>query len=357
MKPACHWTTAIAPHKAAAALGGPLLLALLLAAFAATSARAQMGQGGMDAVRGYIERTDELLPWARDLVNETDSGQARSVLRQAEDMNRRAGMEMDRGREGSAANMARRARAALWHAVKLAREAMGLQERLRIRAERFQDLHQQLSERARDAGNEEAVDLLQQAERQAHRAREAHLQGDMRMAWQMFESAENLTTRAARMLADAGDPERLRAELERTAGLIERARTAAGDAPAPPTARRLAEAEEALEQARRHLENGEPARARQMLGLARRLAGDTVGDDAPPPEAAQRQLERFDARMAVLRERFGDGGNDQARALLARAAEHRLRAGEALTAGDSEEALRRIRTAHDLLNQAETMMR
>jgi len=115
--------------------------------------------------------------------------------------------------------------------------------------------------------------------------------------------------------------------------------------------------EEALEQARQHLERGEPARTHQMLTAARRLAGDTVGGGAPPQEAAQRQLERFDARLGVLRERLGDADNDQARNLLARAAEHRTRAGEALSAGETEEALRRIRAGHDILNQVESMMR
>jgi len=338
---------------------GTAALALLLALAGALPAAAQMGGGmGSDAVGDYIARTDELLQWAGELVQETDSGTARTVLRQAADMNRRAEREMGGGRMAQAANMARRSRAALWHAVKLAREAMSLQERLRLRAERFMDMHQQLSERARDTDNAEALDLLQRAQNQAQRAREAHQQGDLRLAWQMFERAEDLTNRAARLIADGTDPERLRAEIERTAQLIERAREAQHGQPAPPVARRLGEAEEALERARNHLERGEPGRALQMTTLARRLAHLAFdGSAAPPDVAARRQIDRFDERMAALGDELGNGGEARVRHLLEQARRHRDRAERALQDGDPDPALREIRAAHDLLNQAETMMR
>ena len=43
-----------------------------------------------------------------------------------------------------------------------------------MRAERFRELHRNLTERARDVGHEGALELLREAERQAHRAREQH---------------------------------------------------------------------------------------------------------------------------------------------------------------------------------------
>lgn len=333
-------------------------LALALAAAAAPAAAQNHGGTAGDAVDAYIARTDELILWGAELVGETDSGTARTVLRQAEDMNRRAEQELGRGRMTQAGNLARRARAALWHAVKLAREAMGLQERLRLRAERFMDLHQQLGERAREAGNEDAVELLRRAENQARRAREAHLQGDLRLAEQMFERAEDLTARAARLIAEGGDPERLRAEIERTAELIDRARAVRPGEPGPQAARQLGEAEEALERARGHLARGEPGRALQAAALARRLAQGLLDEGAPGPEgAARRQIERFDERLAALDERLDRGAGERVRSLLEQARRHRERAERALAGGEPEPALREIRAAHDLLNQAETMAR
>ncbi len=334
-----------------------VLALVLLASLGLGAAQASAQQAG-DAVAEYIERTDELVQWAGELVRETDSGTARTVLRQAEELNRRAEAEMGHGRTAQAMNLARRARAALWHAVKLAREAMGLEERLRLRAERYLDLHQELSERARDAGNEEAMELLRRAEHQARRAREAHLQGDMRLAWQMFERAEELTVRAARLVADGADPERLQAEIERAAALIERAREAQQGEPAPAVARQLAEAEEALERARAYLSQGENGRALHMATLARRLAHAAFDSSAPAPAAAaERQIERFDQRVTVVGERIMDADNTRARDLLEQARGHRDRAGRTLAAGDAEAALRSIRTAHDILNQAEAMLR
>ena len=350
-------------HNIGRARGGhlkALVATVLLAALAPAGGGvlAQQGGPGSDLVSDYIARTDELILWARDLITGTDSGTARTVLRQAEDLNRQATRELGHGRTSQAGNLARRARSAVWHAVKLGREAMGLEDRLRLRAERFMDLHQQLSERARDAGNEEAVSLLQKAEGQAQRAREAHLQGDLRLAWQMFERAEDLTARAARLIADTGDPERLRAEIERTGELIERAREAQRGNASPQAARQLGEAEEALERARGHLAEGEPGRALQLTTLARRLAHAAFDESAPQPvAAAQRQIDRFDERVGALGDRLADQEDRRGRDLLEQAGRHRERAGSALAAGDPDTALREIRAAHDLLNQAETMLR
>ncbi|MCP4573065.1 MAG: hypothetical protein GY838_11980 [bacterium] len=336
------------------------LAALIILVGAAPGVRAQgMGDLGSELVNVYIERTDELIGWAKELVEETDSGTARRVLEQAYNLNRRAGRTNGTGQFRSAKDLAQRARAAVWHAVKLGREAMSLQERLRVRTERFRELHRQLVDRARNGGNEEALGLLQRSERQAGRAREQHLQGDVRMAWQMLERAEELTLRAARLLAESTDPERLEAELDRVAELIDQARGQLDTGSANQARRRLNEAEEALEKAHRHLDQGEPGRALQMATLARRLARGAFGTSvaAPSPEALERQLERFDARVDRLDEALRETDNERARHLFGEANEHRRRASAAGDQGDVDAGLRQIRAAHDLLNQIKRMLR
>lgn len=338
----------------------PVVLVLVILALAPAPATAQHMGGADDVVQEYIERTDELIMWARDLVSETESGSARKVLRQADDMNRRASDQLGHGNSRQAGNMARRSRAAVWHAVKLAREAMGLQERLRVRAERFTELNRNLTERAQDLGHEGALDLLHQSEGQARRAREQYLQGDLRLAWQMFERAEDLMAMSARLLLETGDPEMLERELQRAEDQIEQVRERAGDDPPARVRQNLGEAEEALERARAHQSRGEPGRALQMVGLARRLVESVqagpIGGEANA-EAVERQMNRFDERYERVMVRLEDGGDDNARRLANQARDHRERAAAASGRGDDEEALRQIRAAHDLLEQAERMLR
>ena len=137
-----------------------LVLACVWLALVPVNAAAQ--QSG-DRVRQYIERTEELLVWAKGLVAETESGPARRVLKQAADLHQHSQGLFERGQMVSSLGVARRARDAVWHAVRVAREAMGLEERIRIRVERFRDQHGQLMERAQEAHEVQALEFLDRA--------------------------------------------------------------------------------------------------------------------------------------------------------------------------------------------------
>ncbi|MCB1183192.1 hypothetical protein KDM41_07150, partial [bacterium] len=244
-------------------LRGAGLGLVLLAAVAVGTGPAAAQQSG-EAVRTFIERNDELLMWARDLVAETESDQARRVLRQAADLHQRSVDILDGGRPVEALAVGRRARDAIWHAVRLAREAMGLEERIRIRAERFRDLHQDLSERARAGNNEQALQFLERARQQADRARELVRQGDFQLAWNLLDQAGDLMARAARVLAADAGPERLDAELERARAAIARAREQLGDGARPHQLDLLAEAEDAWQRADAARAAGQPGQALQL---------------------------------------------------------------------------------------------
>ena len=208
------------------------LLALVMAASIPGRAAAQ--GSGMEQVQAYIERTEDLLIWARGLVGETQSVTARTVLRQAGELHQRSQRMMGQGMMMEALGVSKRSRAAMWHSVRLAREAMGLEERIRIRAERFSDQHSQLVERAMEAGNRQAMDFLRRSENNAAKAREQYHQGDFKLSWKMLEKAGNLMRRAARLLADGTSTERFDMEIERTRMMIERTAESLGDNPNPP---------------------------------------------------------------------------------------------------------------------------
>lgn len=347
-------------HQAPRMLSMGMMWGFILLVMAGATAESALAQGqGQEQVADYIERTEELLIWAQGLISETQSVPARQVLNKAADLHKRSKNFLGRGRMVEALGVSRRSRAAMWHSVRLAREAMGYEERIRIRAERFDDQHTQLRERALESGDKQALEFLRRAEHRANKAREQYHQGDFKLAWKMFEQAGDMMRRAARLLAEGTTPERLEMEMDRVVLLIERTRENLGPDPDPSALRLLAEAEESLARAREGMAQGQPGRALQMTGLARRLAirASSLGGARPDEEVVQRQLERFDERSGRVADLVRDSGSKQAREMYERALRHRTQAAEALAAGDRELALRQIRAAHDLLGQAEDQVR
>lgn len=307
----------------------------------------------------YIERNAELLEWARDLVVETESVPARRVLQEANRLHQRSLDLLDQERPVVAFGAARRARAGMWHAVGLAREALSYEERLRLRSDRFRDLYAHLLESAQESHDTRALEFIERAESQALRAREQYLQGDAKLAFNLLEKAEQLLHRAARLLAEGAGPERLERNLERTAAMIDQTRELLDEVTDPAALNLLAEAEEALDRAREHQDQGQPGRALQMSGLARKLAGRAralVGG-APDSDLVQAQIERFDERARVVSEKVQESGSEPARRHLELALDHRDRAQQALADGEIEAALRQVRAAADQLTQAEGLAR
>lgn len=327
---------------------------LLTAGLLSGTAGPAAAQAGADELGAYLDRTDELLAWATELVAGTGSDQARRVLEQAHQLQGRSRDLAERGSLRDAFSLGRRARDGMWHAVRLAREAAGLDERIRLRAERFADQHAQLTERARDSGLPRAIDLLDKAREQARRARERLLQGDLPLAWKLLEKADDLLRLAARLLADGAGPERLREDLERTGQLLDEAQARlVGEGVPAGTLALLAEAREAVARAGDAAAGGDSGLALQMSALARRLTQRALAQAGESPDAAgvQRLLERFDERAADLGERLRDAGGEPGRRAFERARDEREAAAIALREGQVTAALRHVRSAHDLLDQ------
>ena len=332
----------------ALALSAVVLVLALLGAAAPAHAQAA------EDLRSYLDRTDELLDWAADQVAASGSERARGVLEHARQLQRRGRDLLARQRPLEAFSLARRARDAMWHAVRTSREAAGLEERIRVRSERFADQHAQLLERAREGGSERAGELLERAREQAQRAAERLTQGDLQLAWKLLERADDLLRLAARQLADGAGPERVARELERARSVVEEAGAqlegAAADAEALAM---LADARDALARAEAAA-GDDPGQALQLSGLARRLAQRALGLAAGEggAEAVQRLLERFDQRAAELAVRLREAAAGPAHRAFERAVEEREAAARSLADGRRERALRHARSAHDLLEQA-----
>jgi hypothetical protein len=336
----------------------PLVLLLGLVTLLAPGRAA--AQGG-EQVDRYLERTGEIVAWAAERVQESDSQQARRVLDEAWRLHERAHAQADQGRGGVALRTSRRARDAAQHAVRLAREARGHDERAQQRLERFGELRDQIGERAREAADERALRFVREAESQAARARDHYHRGNFDLAVNLLEAAEDLLARAARLVFEGGGGERLAREVERTGQVIARVEERLGDRGETDGAAAdlLRNARAALRRAEDLAGGGRTMRALQSLRLARRLAAQaasaTRGDlDAT---AVQMQIDRWDGRHEQVAARVQESDLALATETLARARDHRDRAAALLAADDLEPALRQIKAALDLLNKANELAR
>ena len=338
----------------AAVLGLAVLAGLMLPA-------PVRGQNG-DDLQEFIERTEEIIREAADLVMATDSPRARRILRQARNLHDLS-IELAMNGQGQRAHtVSRRAREAAALAATYARGAQGFEERSRQRLERYREFRDQILDRAREAGDQRALRFIRESENQALRAREQYRQGNYAMAVNLIEPAEALLARAARLLFEGGGTERLERELDNTRTLIDRTaeRLAAREDSGGEAAQDLLQsARQTLDRGEDFFRRGEPLRCLHSLRLARRLAGqatEAAGASIDPDTVAQ-QLERWDDRYEAVAARVEESGSRPARDILAQARHHRERAGARYDAGELEPALRQLRAAFDLLNEASELTR
>jgi len=324
---------------------------LLLAAAGAGPAAAQETPEG---VRAFIERTADIIDQVGEAVRESESDRARRVFQEARALHEQSLRLLEDGRPLLAIRVARQARDTALSAGRLARTALSLEERARMRLERLQELRETLRERAGEGPQAEAGRFLAEAERQLERAREQYAQKNFEIAFNLLGSTEALFNRAARLLFEQGGAARLESELEQTAALIERAREQARDANDRAALDAVARAQAELDRARDAAGAGEPWRALRFAGQARRLAAQAADrrQAGVSPDAVRELVVRWDERRATVDEAARRADDRRALAIVDQAAGHRRRAGELLDGGKVEEALRQITLAHDLLSKA-----
>jgi tetratricopeptide (TPR) repeat protein len=335
-----------------------LVAALVLAAMVPDTA---VAQNSNEALQQYIERTGELLEQAADVVLASESDRARRILAEAQRLHLRSQDMAGGGMSGQAYTLSRRARTAAEQAVRFAREAGDLEERVRLRLERYRDIRDRVLERAREANDELALRFITESEEQARRAADHYRQGNFAMAMQLVEPAEAMLARAARLLFEGGGEARLEQELERARQFIDAAaeRLAAAGGDDAEAADLLDSARQALTRAEDLASRGQSLRALQTLRLARRLAGQASDalEGGVTPDALDEQFERWDQRQEQVAARVAESDSRDAAAMLEQARHHRQRAGALRDAGDLEQALRQLKAAFDLLNEASDLTR
>ncbi|MFH1843084.1 MAG: hypothetical protein ABIF77_07725 [bacterium] len=320
---------------------------------AADQAQAQGGPS-FSRVSEYIEMTHDILQRSREIVQETESVRARTIMEDAKQLHDRSYALLDSGKPTEAFNVSKRARSVAQYAVRVARDDSSFQERARVRLDRLPELYEPILERAQEVHHERALRFLNEAERQYHRAREQFAQHNYEISLNLLESAETLLRRAARLLFESGGAERLERDLERTQQFIDNTHERIGANGDPVALNLLVQAEDVLAQAHEALQAGQPLRTLHLAKQARRLAGEAAAliSGSPSAESVQVQLERWDDRYSAVAEQVQESGNNEARLLLERAVRHRESAEDRLNNDDYSGALRQIKIAHDLLNEA-----
>ncbi|MEZ4387715.1 MAG: hypothetical protein R3D98_09095 [Candidatus Krumholzibacteriia bacterium] len=332
-----------------------MLTAVLAGVMLLLAGRPAAAQQNAEQLADFIERTAEIVDWAAEQVKETENQQAHRVLQEAQSLHLRSRDQAERGHVLAAFALSRRARDAAQHAVRLARDARGAENRVQLRLEHFLDYRDQILDRAREAGDERALRFVREAEEQALRARDHDRQGNYDLADHFIGAAEDLLARAARLLFEGGGPERLEREIERTRraidGIADRLAEGTPDGAATDL---LESARAALERAEEFGRRGQPLRALQSVRLARRLAGQAAeaGDGNLDADTVQVQIDRWDGRYEQISGRVEASGAAAAVDALARARHHRQQAATLLAAGNLEPSLRQIKAAFDLLNEA-----
>ncbi len=337
----------------------PLAAAVLaLAALLSVGPTPARAQPDADAAQ-FLQQTEELLQDLAPLVRESESERARRLFDEAIGKQARARLLLRQGRPLFAVQISRAARETALQAERLARAALTFEQRARNYLERLRDLHDEVSDRAREAGNEQALRFVRQAEQLMRRSREQYQQTHYREAFRLVQAAEQQLRRAARLLFEQGGTERLERDLERTADLIASARAEVGDRTDPAVGDLLERAEQDLQRAREALARGENLRCLRFARLAREQVRRVLRQTGGRPDAAavREQIERFDQRQGELVEQVRAAGDEQARRRLAEAGRLRDEAARALDAGRRQEALRAIRAALNLQNRVRDLLR
>jgi len=305
-------------------------------------------------VERELERTQDLwveingratqsnLPAVRELVDQARRIQVRAkeALRAAEDAFRESGDTALSPQANlhlrNSLTFTLRARDLTTRAARQLREDLSQEENARRTLERAR---QQL-ERA-DGGDERLrAQAAQLIDRAGFQWRDGRFEQALRLAQNALTVLQTLREREG----DAPDTERVAASLQRARERFERMR--GGGLVAEAEAKIL---ERLLERAAVALRNGRPRESAQQILTARRVMDEAERSGSRAGSRTERALDRLDAQIERIRDRFGNDFPDPAVRLLRQAAEARDRARRALEDDDESRAQQHIRAAADLL--------
>ena len=303
-----------------------------------------------EKVRVELERTDQLIEQARPVIERAGSGDAAKVFAEAVAVQQRAWDSFRGKRYGEAGIRTTSARQLVERALKLAKFDP---ERISEEIRRTADLMNEAGPVIVRSGAPKALDLWRLAQSEQETARRSFDARQYLVALKFTLAARLHTKTALEIIRRAGDPERVRLELERTDMLLARARQKLAQSENARLAELLAKATGWQDQAWQALRSGQPFVALKLTLSARDLllrAWEMArGPDRELVEQAIGETDRLVEKWSgVITER----GPDEARSLARQATEHQATAKKHFAAAELRPALSETTIARRLMARA-----
>jgi hypothetical protein len=332
-------------------------LTILIGMFAVTGVAS--GQQRFD-VEADLEKTDQLLEKARDLVGEFGSNRGRTSLEVAEKTQERAWDAFHRGQSRRAQQMTERAREEVYRALGSLRQSEENENEVERQLERTDAVIAEARDRlgvtnVRTPGHRRLENAIASQRRAWELYRDRRLRPALRMTLQARESILRMASRRGSGLGGDLEPNALEAQLERLTEAANRVEGRVQQSDDPGAVESWRRATELLEQARAALDAGDLREADRMLRQARnrleRIARRALREMRSDEVVVL--IDAASARWEQLESSVRDQGDERLLAWYDQAGENLQRARGALDDGQAQQALISTRKAVELLDRIE----
>jgi len=341
------------------------IITVLLLAAALAPAGKIYAQGSVDPARVQMEidRTDEVIASAREIVRDSRSQKARTSLEYSLKLQEKAKNSVSLANHGMAMQLTTQSRKEAWHAINLARTAARQEERTKRLAEHTTEILISLRARIAETGvrDERAMRLMQESRSMLEKARINYQQLRGELALNLTENAHRLAKQAQeRFRQSLGSMEMCRRRLTLLERLSERARSHVAESGGERDRMQLEKAGEHLSRARNAMSAGRyevcrmniEAAERMLRSLTRNTSRVRAGDPQTMLDEARRLQHRAEEMIGS-----GEGVPENAFRLLEQARRMLDRAGSEISEGREDEALRLIEEARRTLRRSVELAR
>lgn len=330
---------------------------LLILGFVLLYSGTALGQGRPE-VQAQLERTDELIENARELISEAGSVSGHTVLEQAVRHQKYAWQSFNRGRWGQALKLTERARDELYRALGNIRPGVNNEGEVERQLERTDIVLEEARDRIGSRTAPVARRALDMATTTQRRAWDLYRERNLRPALRLTLEARQMILRRTgdasnalgnRQLDDATYTtryEQLQQALERVEGRI-------GDDGNSQAQQHIETARRLLHNARDSYANGERERTDRLLNDARRELERAMREVVADVRADEITvlIETAEDRLDLLRSPVLESGDTQVQTWFDQASESLALARDALKDGRNQRALFHTRNAADLVNR------
>lgn len=333
------------------------VIGLLILGFVLLYSGTALGQGRPE-VQAQLERTDELLENARELISEAGSVSGRTVLEQAVRHQKNAWQAFNRGRWGQALKLTERARDELYRALGNIRPSVNNEGEVERQLERTDIVLEEARDRIGSRQAPLARRALDMATTTQRRAWDLYRERNLRPALRLTLEARQMIFRLAGDASNALGHRQLddvtfRTRYEQLQQALERVEGRLGADGNPQAQQHIETARRLLDNSRESFANGERDRTDRWLNDARReleRAMRLVVADVRADEITV-LIETAEERLDLLRSPVLESGDTQLLTWFDQASESLALAREALNEGRNQRALFHTRNAADLLNR------